>query len=616
MNQADLQEEFVGEQATKGKAYTAPSREIWGWGAGKVAEFGLVAMFGQAMNIFTVGFGLSPVIVSWCMMLPRLVDGIVDPIIGHWSDGLRDRWGRRKPFLVVGAVLGAIFLSLLWWASPDWNQTYQFVFLGLVGMCLYLCYGTYVMAWNAIGFELSDDYHERSRIQAVAGLFTAIMVLLNSWTYWFALRPIFGGVIWGMRWIGFAVAAMIILSMLVVLYTTKERFNRVNRGEHAPLLPAIKTAMKNRPFLILLLIKLFETFGGRLAGGLAFFLGIYYVCRGDQDLGTKIGGIGATLGTVWSFAVLPLVKPASRWIGKRGALIVGHSLGFFAAILAPFITTPEHPYWGLIPGLVIAPILVITGIIASAILPDICDLDELQTGQRREGLFTSVMAFVSKIEISLAIVLVGYVVSWSGVDTKISNRWADATSTSSVEAQSFTNGERAVFGFKDGQSKQVDTFSIRTDAAEVELSVSNESPTTGFRSIGKFRSEDSNPVTPDIWQLEPVTAKYFRVELLSNSDSIEGKATILEIGLARAYSPVNLISGENGGKVAAAEPPRRTTRLLFWLVMIPSIIFSGLSLLMCVLFPLTEETMNEVRKELNRRRLANAKSVFPNPEQT
>ena len=74
--------------AIGGKPYTAPAKQVWGWAAGRVAEFGLIGTYGQAMNVFTVGFGLNPVIVSWCMMLPRLLDGILDPIIGHWSDDM------------------------------------------------------------------------------------------------------------------------------------------------------------------------------------------------------------------------------------------------------------------------------------------------------------------------------------------------------------------------------------------------------------------------------------------------------------------------------------------------------------------------------------------------
>src|SRR3954469_15241520 len=85
------------EAAPQSKTFTAEPKQIWGWAAGRVAEFGLINTYAQAMNIFTVGFGLSPVIVGWCMMLPRLIDVILDPVIAHWSDNAHTRWGRRKP---------------------------------------------------------------------------------------------------------------------------------------------------------------------------------------------------------------------------------------------------------------------------------------------------------------------------------------------------------------------------------------------------------------------------------------------------------------------------------------------------------------------------------------
>lgn len=406
-------------QAETVKPYTAPAREVWAWAAGRVAEFGLIATFGQAMTIFTVGFGLSPVIVSWCMMLPRLVDGFLDPIIGHWSDETHTRWGRRKPFMIGGALLGAVFLAILWWADPAWSSTAQFLYLGVIGTCLYLCYGMYAMAWTAIGYELSDDYHERSRIAAIGGFFLAAMALSNSWIYWFALRPMFGNVIWGMRWVGAAIAVLVIVAAVFTVCMTRERFTHANTRKHVPIMPAIQTTMRNRPFVILLIMKFFEILGGRLSGGIMFYVGVYYVCQGNQDLASKIAGLGATLGTVWNFAVLPFIKPISRLIGKRGALIGGSVVGFLAALSTPFILHPEHPYWQLIPILIVTPMLVISGTLAGAIVPDICDVDELECGERREGLFTAVMAFVGKLEISLTILLVGYVVSWSGLDTKL-----------------------------------------------------------------------------------------------------------------------------------------------------------------------------------------------------
>jgi len=584
---------FLKEKPSQ-KPYTAPRREIWGWGCGRVAEFSLVAMFGQAMNIFSVGFGLNPVILSWCMMLPRLVDGIVDPIIGHWSDNCHSKWGRRKPFLFAGAVAGALFLAVLWWANPSWPPVVQFLFLGIVGMCLYLCYGTYTMAWNAIGYELSDDYHERSRIQAVSGFFLAGMLLLNSWVYWLALRPVFGGVVGGMRWIGLMVALLVVGSALVALFSTKERFSESNRT-HVSLLPALRATLRNKPFVVLLLMKLFEVFGGRLTSGVLFFLTIYYVCRGDQDLGTRLAGIAATLGAIWSFAVLPFVKSVSIWLGKRGALIVGAGCNFAAALASPFLTTPEHPYWSLVPALVITPVLGLSAIIANAIVPDICDLDELRSGQRREGLFTSVMAFVSKIEISLAVMLVGYLVAWSGVDTGISLRWRDAAEAHG--GSRFSAGEKGVFALPAGGPATFDGLALRGDVQAVELFVSDESPTAGFRSLGKF---SLNQAGGQRWVLPPVTAKYVKIEVSGEASS--DLLRVEEIALTAPASGKNLLATSAGGQLVAAEPPHTVGRRLYWLVMIPGVIFTGLTLAMALLFPLKESSMREIREQLERTR--------------
>ena len=145
--------------------------------------------------------------------------------------------------------------------------------------------------------------------------------------------------------------------------------------------------------------------------------------------------------------------------------------------------------------MIVAPLLVITGTIAAAILPDICDIDELATGQRREGLFTSVMAFVSKLEISLAIILSGYIVNWSRVDVKINHRWEVAASGISTNAPvAFPAGEAAVFAFKDKAPAAFDTFRIDAhNLTAVDVLISDESPTRGFRSLGRFSPSTERP---------------------------------------------------------------------------------------------------------------------------
>lgn len=403
------------------KPYTAPQREIWAWGFGAIACHLLIQTYGQANLIFTVGFGLSPVLISWCMMLPRVVDGIIDPIIGHISDNTHTRWGRRKPYLVVGAVLGAIFLSAVWWADPAWSHMAQFAYLLGFGTLFYVAYGIYTMAWTAVGYELTDDYHERAKVAAVGGLFLAVVALACGWMYWLALRPVFGNEIWGMRWISAGAGVLIIISAFIATTFCKERFTHTNR-KHVPIGPALKATVRNKPFVILLLIRICQILGERAAGGLLVYLAIYYVCRGNKDLATQITGIGATLGTIWGFILLPLMKPISKWIGKKGALVMGASVSFVFAIIQPFTLSPEHPYLLLLPALIVIPLMTISGTLGNAIVPDICDLDELKTGQRREGLFTSVMGFMAKLEISLCFLLVGYLLAWSGLDTKLATQ--------------------------------------------------------------------------------------------------------------------------------------------------------------------------------------------------
>ena len=587
------------------KPYTAPAKQIWGWGIGRIAEFLLIVMTGHAFTLYTVGFGLSAAAVSWCMMLPRLVDGILDPIIGHWSDELRTPWGRRRPLMIAGAILGAPFVASLWWASPNWSSIAQTIFLGVGVMCLYLCYGVFTMSWNAVGYELSDDYHERSRVQAVQGFFLASMGLINSWIYWLALRPAFGGAVWGLRWIGGAAAVVILVSAIISVWMTKERFTHTNR-KHVPLLPAIKATIRNRPFMILLLMKIGEILGGRLVGAITFYLSLYYVCRGDLELSTKIAGIGATLGTVWNFVMLPLVKPASKKIGKRGALILGSGIGFAVAIVAPFVTTPEHPYLAILPGLLVAPLLVITGTIAFAIMPDICDLDELESGQRREGLFTSVMAFFSKLEISMAIILSGYLVGWAGVDMKLNPRWDSVVVATTLAPVAFPAGETAVFAFKDGQSAMFSSFTIdAVNLKEIELMVSDESPTQGYRSLGRFQlSGDAAPLT-----FPTVTTKFLKLALLSRQDDSQP----LEVRKV-ALAPNNLLAKDAGARLVAAQPPLPIQKRLFHTVMTMGIVFGGFTFAMALLFPLTEAKMKQVRVALDERHLAKAVAGEPTDE--
>jgi len=283
---------------------------------------------------------------------------------------------------------------------------------------LYIAYGLYTMAWTALGCELTDDYHERSRVQGFALAAAMLVFLAVNWMNRVALLPVFGGVVYGVRWIAAGIGALVIGAATAVVLNTTERFTQVNR-EQVPLRTALKTALRHRPFILLLVFRFCQVFGERVFLALILYVGIYYVCSGNQALATTYIGSGVTAGSILALALVPVMKQLSQKLGKRRGLIIASSIGVTVALTLPFVLTPKMPLLLVLPQMVIQPLILFTGTISNAIIPDICDCDELATGQRREGLFAAVMGLVQKLELSITALIAMYFVSFSGYDAAL-----------------------------------------------------------------------------------------------------------------------------------------------------------------------------------------------------
>ena len=125
----------------------------------------------------------------------------------------------------------------------------------------------------------------------------------------------------------------------------------------------------------------------------------------------------------------PTIKPISKRLGKRAGLIIPSFVALGMMLLQPFLLTPEHPHLLMVPTLMLSALSIVSNSMINAIVPDICDLDELEHGERREGLFTSVVAFMGKLEISLSLQLVGLLVAISGANMKTTVQSAEVNQT-------------------------------------------------------------------------------------------------------------------------------------------------------------------------------------------
>jgi GPH family glycoside/pentoside/hexuronide:cation symporter len=436
---------------SKPQAYTAHWWSIHAWGIGVISSYFMYEQFYLIKNIHTTVFKISPWIVGAILALPRLVDGFLDPLIGHWSDNMRSRWGRRRPFMFFSAIIGAGLASSMFWMSPDWPQWLKAVFLACSAVTLFTVLGTYDMSHIALGYELSEEYANRSRIQAIKGVYHSMVAMVGGYVIWMAgSLPVigdfvFGGVhsafgfLWGLvgsappscwnwwlswresvrsevtgfRVVSAVISALIFLAVFFPVLWTRERYVKINRT-HVNLWKALKATFRCRPFVVILIINFTRTTGS-LSRDLFFYIGTYSVCFGDKAAYSKVmGGHTAVVSFLMALILWPLTKPITRLIGKRAAFIGGAGIAVVSALGLPFVAVPGNLWGWFFYNLAFAPVNRILGTASDGIMPDICDLDELAYGERREGLFTAVQAFASKMEISVMSILTGVFLSWTG----------------------------------------------------------------------------------------------------------------------------------------------------------------------------------------------------------
>ena len=136
-----------------------------------------------ALPIFSVGLGIDAWKVGLAMGLPRLWDALIDPYIGHLSDSLKSRWGRRRPFLLAGALIALVTYSLLWLPTPAWGKDATFWWFLVWSFLYYTAFSIYSIPFIAIGYEIATDSKELAKLMTIRSFVSSIFSLLMPWVY-------------------------------------------------------------------------------------------------------------------------------------------------------------------------------------------------------------------------------------------------------------------------------------------------------------------------------------------------------------------------------------------------------------------------------------------------
>jgi GPH family glycoside/pentoside/hexuronide:cation symporter len=405
-------------------AHKVPFGQKVAFGLGMLAN----QMFPAALGIFMVVLVQDMGFPGWMwgilFFLPRVFDSVTDPIMGFISDNTRSRWGRRSHYVFIGAIVMGISFVAMWQLHRSDGVTYNFLYFLFWSFIFYAGLTLFSIPYVAMGYEMSDDFHERTSIMAVAQW-------IGQWAW--VIAPWFWVVMYDPSWFENADAAArhlsiwvgvvcMLLAMVPALFLPSRSSTNDTHlvpltwanfgGGMKEILNGFKEAFGSAPFrkLCFATFLIFNAFN--TVAAFSFFIVVYHLFNGDTAAAgiwpTLFGSVGALVTT---FAVIPTVAWMSKKVGKKNAFMLSQGVSIIGYVLLWFLMVPGKPWMFMfaLPFFSFG----IGGLftLMMSMTADVCDLDELATGKRREGIFGAIYWWMVKFGFAIAGLLSGAIMT-------------------------------------------------------------------------------------------------------------------------------------------------------------------------------------------------------------
>jgi len=388
-----------------------------------------------AFAVFNMYLGVQPWLVGLALTLVRIWDAIADPIMGWLSDNFRSKYGRRRPFILIAGILSGLCLPILFLVSPSWVDI---KFLGVTVVFWYMLLSTmiympivsaFTVPYYSLGAEMTPDYEERTSIMAYRSMAQKVSELGNYYALrftnlaWF-LIPGTGqkNTLLGMQvYTSILGVAMAILAV-IIFFKTKERYYEkvvLKDAKKISILSGFGEVLKCQPYRQMVIMGGAFTLGTSMVGALGYYATVFYVSGGDKIIGDNWQfwmGVAFMLGGIIG---IPLLAKLSHRIGKREAAVAACIVGICGYGGSWFLYTPAIQWLQTISSGLMGMAAAALWMLHSSIGADIVDYDELNTGKRREGAFTSCASYVLKLGNSFGYFLSGLILTWSGFTWKL-----------------------------------------------------------------------------------------------------------------------------------------------------------------------------------------------------
>ncbi len=405
---------------------------------GQKAAFGtgnlVVNLLPGALGVFQffllTAFGIDPFLAGLLGGLPRLLDALTDPIMGYITDNTKSRFGRRRPYIFIGAILSGVMFALLWQLNPDNSQMYNFWYFLILSFIFIIANTIFATPYIGLGYEMTPDYNERTRLMASAQIFGQVAWMIVPWFWVLIANPdLFETQADGVRRLSMVVGGICMILGILPALLCKEvnQENLTNRDDltlknisknFKSLLKNMVQIFKNIPFVRLCGATFLVFNGFQLVASFSYFIILFYMFNGNYgDAGTWPAWFSTVSALCTAFLIIPIITWMSNRWGKRNAFIISTFISIIGYALKWWGFSPGNPWLMFMP----VPLMVfgIGGLftLMMSMTADVCDLDELKNGMpRKEGTFGAIYWWMVKLGQALALVLGGLVLKLVGFD--------------------------------------------------------------------------------------------------------------------------------------------------------------------------------------------------------
>lgn len=416
-----------------------PTIQKAAFGAGHLVNNLLPGALGVFSFFLLTAFGMDPLYAGILGGLPRIYDAILDPIIGHISDNTRSRWGRRRPYIFVGAILSGILFAILWQLNPQATQMYNFWYFLIFSLVFLTGNAIFATPLIGLGYEMTSDYKERTRLMGFSQIIGQIAWMIVPWFWVIIADPkIFHTQAEGVHQLSVIVGAIcVVLGILPAIFckemdqTNLENIEPVNHknvlSSLLDLFKSIGQITKNKPFLKLCAATFLVFNGFQMVASFSYFIIVFYLFKGNYgDAGTWPAWFSTISAVATAFLIIPVVTYMSGKLGKRNAFILSTAISIVGYGLKWFGFDPSNPWLMFMP----IPLMSfgIGGLftLMMSMTADVCDLDELDNGMpRKEGTFGAIYWWMVKLGQGIAMVLGGWVLKVIGFDQNVAVQSAE-----------------------------------------------------------------------------------------------------------------------------------------------------------------------------------------------